>query len=320
MPSTDVSQAGRVVLITTGGTIAGVAASAQDHVNYRAGVLGAAELLASVPGLSEAAVESLTVAQIDSCDMDHATWMRLALVVQAQLARPEVAGVVVTHGTDTLEETAFFLHHTVQADKPVVLTAAMRPATAASPDGPQNLADAVALAGRAAQHGARGVLAVMGGVVHAGADLRKLHGYRIDAFSSGDAGPLALVQEGLVRRLRAWPDSAPAFAAVLHTDPADWPAVDIVTSHAGARGATLDALVAAGARGIVLAGTGNGTVHTALRAAAQRALHQGVQVMRASRCVAGGVVGAPDGALPSAGDATPAQARVLLLLRLVSGP
>ncbi len=320
MPSADVSQAGRVVLITTGGTIAGVATSAQDHVNYRAGVLGAAELLASVPGLSDAAVESLPVAQIDSCDMDHATWLRLARAVQTQLARPEVAGVVVTHGTDTLEETAFFLHHTVRADKPVVLTAAMRPATAASPDGPQNLADAVALAGRAAQHGARGVLAVMGGVVHAGVDLRKLHGYRVDAFSSGDAGPLALVQEGMVRRWRAWPDRAPAFAAVLDTDPAVWPVVDIVTSHAGARGATLDALVVAGARGIVLAGTGNGTVHMALRAAAQRALQQGVQVMRASRCVAGGVVGAPDGALPSAGDATPAQARVLLLLRLVSGP
>lgn len=319
MPSADVSQAGRVVLITTGGTIAGVAASAQDHVNYRAGVLGAAELLASVPGLSDAAMESLTVAQIDSCDMDHATWVRLARAVQTQLARPEVAGVVVTHGTDTLEETAFFLHHTVQADKPVVLTAAMRPASALSPDGPQNLADAVTLASDAGRQGVRGVLVVMGGVVHAGVNLRKLHGYRLDAFGSGDAAPVALMQEGRVRSLRACPAADPQFAAVLQTDPAHWPAVDIVTSHAGARAATLDALVAAGARGIVLAGTGNGTVHSELRMAAQRALQQGVQVMRASRCVAAGVVGAPAGALPSAGDATPAQARVLLLLRLVSG-
>lgn len=318
MPSADHSSAHRVVLITTGGTIAGVAATAREHVSYRAGVLGASELLAAVPGLADAAVESMALAQIDSCDMDHATWVRLARAIEGQLARPEVTGVVVTHGTDTLEETAYFLHHTVRADKPVVLTAAMRPATALSPDGPQNLADAVTLASEAGRDGVRGVLAVMDGVVHAGVDLRKLHGYRIDAFSSGDAGPLALIQEGLVRRLRAWPDSAPSFAAVLHTDPADWPVVDIVTSHAGARGATLDALVAAGARGIVLAGTGNGTVHTALREAAQRALQRGVQVMRASRCVAGGVVGAADGALPAAGDATPAQARVLLLLRLVS--
>ncbi len=317
MPSADVSQAARVVLITTGGTIAGVAASAQDHLNYRAGVLGATELLASVPGLDDVAVESLSVAQMDSCDMDQATWVRLAKAIERQLARPEVTGVVVTHGTDTLEETAFFLHHTVRAFKPVVLTAAMRPATARSPDGPQNLADALMLAANAGQHGARAVLVVMGGVVHAGENLRKMHGYRLDAFSSGDAGPVALMPEGRVRSLRAWPAADPQFAAVLQTDPEHWPAVDIVTSHAGARAATLDALVAAGARGIVLAGTGNGTVHAALREAAQRALQQGVQVLRASRCLAAGVMGAPAGALPSAGDATPAQARVLLLLRLV---
>lgn len=254
--------------------------------------------------------------------MDHATWVRLAQAIEKHLARPEVTGVVVTHGTDTLEETAFFLHHTVLAFKPVVLTAAMRPATALSPDGPQNLADAVTLAadaGPSGQSGVRGVLVVMGGVVHAGVNLRKLHGYRLDAFDSGDAGPVALMQEGTVRALCAWPTTDPQFAAVLQTDPADWPAVDIVTSHAGARAATVDALVAAGARGIVLAGTGNGTVHAAVRAAAQRAQQQGVRVVRATRCIAGGVVGAPADALPSAGDATPAQARVQLLLSLISG-
>jgi len=324
MPSADVTAARRVVLITTGGTIAGVAADAREHVSYRAGVLGAHELLAALPGFPgspEAAVESVALARLDSCDMDHSTWVRLARAVNDHLARPEVTGVVVTHGTDTLEETAYFLHHTVCAHKPVVLTAAMRPATAASPDGPQNLLDALTLAAGATGSGARGVLVVMGGTVHAGVDVRKLHGYRLEAFGSGDAGPVALVQDGAVRALRAWPAwSADApFAAVLQTDPADWPAVDIVTSHAGARAATLDALVAAGARGIVLAGTGNGTVHAALRAAAQRAQAQGVRVLRATRCVAGGVVGAPADALPSAGDATPAQARVQLLLSLVSG-
>jgi L-asparaginase len=200
----------------------------------------------------------------------------------------------------------------------------MRPATAASPDGPQNLLDALTLAAGATGSGALGVLGVlvvMGGTVHAGVDVRKLHGYRLEAFGSGDAGPVALVQDGAVRALRAWPawPADPPFAAALQTDPAVWPAVDIVTSHAGARAATLDALVAAGARGIVLAGTGNGTVHAALRAAAQRAQAQGVRVLRATRCVAGGVVGAPADALPSAGDATPAQARVQLLLSLVSG-
>lgn len=322
MPSADISPVRRVVLITTGGTIAGVAATARDHVGYRAGVLGAAELLAAVPGLAEAAeaaVESVALTQLDSCDMDHGTWVRLAKTIEEQLARPEVSGVVVTHGTDTLEETAFFLHHTVRAFKPVVLTAAMRPATALSPDGPQNLADAVTLAADAGQQSVRGVLVVMGGVVHAGVNLRKLHGYRLDAFGSGDAGPVALMQAGMVRAFCAWPGADPQFAAVLQTDPADWPAVEIVTSHAGARAATLDALVAAGACGIVLAGTGNGTVHATLRAAAQRAQQQGVQVVRATRCIAGGVVGAPADVLPSAGDATPAQARVQLLLSLISG-
>lgn len=317
MPSAAETPTPRVVLITTGGTIAGLAASPHEHVSYRAGVLGAAELLAAVPGLDGASVESLALARIDSCDMDHATWVRLALAIESQLLRPEVSGVVVTHGTDTLEETAFFLHHTVHAAKPVVLTAAMRPASAASPDGPQNLLDALVLAGGAGR--ARGVLAVLGGTVHAGESLRKLHGYRLDAFGSGDAGPLALLQDGVVRPLRAWPSGEPQFPAVLHTDPAAWPAVEIVTSHAGARAATLDALVATGAKGIVLAGTGNGTLHEALRAAAQRAMAQGVRVLRTTRCIAGGVVGAPPDALPSAGDATPAQARVWLLLGLISG-
>lgn len=304
-----------VVVIGTGGTIAGTAKQPQDHVGYKAGALTADDLIATVPALAGQALEAESLAQLDSCDMDHATWQRLAHAVLQHLARPEVAGVVITHGTDTLEETAFFLHHTVPADKPVVLTAAMRPATAPSPDGPQNLLDALTVARCA---GACGVLAVMGGVVHAGAELRKVHGYRLDAFSSGDAGPVALMQDGLIKRFRDWPSAQPAFAAVLALDPAQWPVVDIVTSHAGARAATVDALVASGARGLVLAGTGNGSVHAALLVAARRALGQGVAVRRASRCLLGGVVGAPPGELPSAGDATPAQARVQLLLELAT--
>ena len=304
-----------VVIIGTGGTIAGSAAGPQDHVGYRAGALAAADLVAGVAALGGQALEIESLAQIDSCDMDHATWVRLALAVQRHLARPEVCGVVVTHGTDTLEETAFFLHHTCAADKPVVLTAAMRPATAPSPDGPQNLVDALAVV---RQLGARGVLAVIGGVVHGACDVRKLHGYRVDAFGSGDAGPLALLQDGRVRLLRAWPDAQAAHGAALQVDSAAWPVVDIVTSHAGARAATVDALVAAGARGIVLAGTGNGSVHAQLLQAARQAERQGVRVLRASRCITGGVVGAPAGSLPSAGDLTPAQARVLLLLELLA--
>jgi L-asparaginase len=311
------SSASLVVVLGTGGTIAGTAARPQDHVGYTAGALSAADLLAAVPALAGQALENESLAQLDSCDMDHTTWVRLAHAVQRHLARPEVCGVVITHGTDTLEETAFFLHHTVVADKPVVLTAAMRPATAPSPDGPQNLVDACTVARDAK---ARGVVAALAGQVMAGADLRKVHGYRVDAFSGGDAGPLALVQDGQIRLLRAWPAAQPDHGYALALNPSAWPMVDIVTSHAGARGATVDALVAAGARGLVVAGTGNGSVHAELLAALRRAQAQGVQVLRASRCLAGGVVGSPDGALPTLGDATPAQARVRLMLRLLQVP
>ena len=314
MPSPVDKRSDIVVVIGTGGTIAGTAARPQDHTGYKAGTLTAADLIAAVPALAGQALESESLAQLDSCDMDHATWVKLALAVQRHLARMEVVGVVITHGTDTLEETACFLHHTVLAHKPVVMTAAMRPATAPSPDGPQNLVDALTVARQA---GAQGVLAVLGGSVYEGAMLRKVHGYRIDAFSGGDAGPVALVQDGRLRRFRDWPAQRPAHPTALTVDSADWPVVDIVTSYAGARGAALDAVVAAGARGVVIAGTGNGSVHATLMAAARRAEQQGVVVRRASRCLLGGVVGERADALPSAGELTPAQARVKLMLELI---
>jgi len=317
MPSTD----SLVVVIGTGGTIAGAATRPGAHLGYQAGALAAQALVDAVPALAGRAIEAHSLAQLDSCDMDHATWVALARAVTEQLARPEVAGVVVTHGTDTLEETATFLHRTVAATKPVVMTAAMRPATAPSPDGPQNLLDAVTLA---ATPGVQGVLLAFGGAVYAGTEARKVHGYRVEAFMGGDAGPLALWQDGRLRVLRAWPAVDGGAAAALAVPVAGWPVVDIVTSHAGARGASLAALVQAGARGIVIAGTGNGSVHHTLLAAAKAAQAQSVQVWRASRCVAGGVVEgegrAADalGIAPGAPDTTPAQARVRLLLALLT--
>lgn len=309
------SGSGRVVLIGTGGTIAGTAARADEHVAYASGTLAASDLVAAVPPLAAVPIEAETLARLDSSDMDHATWTALRDRAAWHLARPEVAAVVVTHGTDTLEETAYFLHRTLRADKPLVLTAAMRPATALSADGPQNLLDAVTVA---RCPGVRGVLAVLAGRVHAGAELRKLHGWRVDAFGSGDAGPLAVVEDGAVRAFRAWPDVALHRAAAALGDCVRWPVVEIVTSHAGAHGRTIDALVAAGARGLVIAGTGNGTVHQALATAARRAIAAGVPVLRASRCPLGGVVGAPADALPSAGPLTPPQARIELMLDLIA--
>jgi L-asparaginase len=300
-----------VVILGTGGTIAG----SGDDVGYTAGQVSVQQLVAAVPALKAVPLEAEQVAQVDSKDMTHAIWQALAQRLAHHLARPGVAGVVVTHGTDTLEETAWFLHRVLAPAKPVVLTAAMRPATSLQSDGPQNLLDAVTLA---SSPGARGVVAVLNGRVHGPADVRKALPFALDAFSSGEAGPLALIQEGRVRPLRPWPVGDGLGLPAIAADAARWPRVDIVVSHAGADGVVVDALVAAGARGLVIEGTGNGTVHASLLAAVERALQAGLPVLRASRCAGAAVVGAPAGALPSAGELSPAKARVELLLRLLT--
>jgi L-asparaginase len=275
-------------------------------------------LLAAVPPLAGWPIECEQLAQLDSKDMTLQLWLTLAAALRQRLQRSEVCGMVVTHGTDTLEETAYFLHRVLAPSKPVVLTAAMRPATSLQADGPQNLFDAVLLARDGRLHG---VLAVLGGTVRAAADLRKQHGWRIDAFGSGDGGALALLQDGALQRFRDTPPAAVQPAAVsLPEDAAAWPRVDIVTSHAGAGGEVIDALVAGGAQGIVIAGTGNGSVHQALLQAAQRAIDAGVPVVRATRCLLGGVLGAPTDALPSYGALTPWQARIELMLDLLLRP
>ncbi|MFL6664760.1 MAG: asparaginase [Rhizobacter sp.] len=305
-----------VVILGTGGTIAGTASDTTDHVGYTAGQLGVNQLVAAVPALAGASLEAEQVAQLDSKDMDFATWRALALRCSHHLARPEVAGIVVTHGTDTLEETAWFLQRVLAPSKPVVLTAAMRPATALSPDGPQNLVDALRVARWA---GARGVVAVLAGRVHAARDVRKVHPYRVDAFGSGDAGVIGEVEQGALRLHRPWPDEgAPLGVDRLPAADAAWPRVEIVTSHAGSDGGIVRAIVAAGVRGIVVAGTGNGSLHRALEAALRETRAAGVRVLRTTRCRDGRVVGGGADAWASADDLTPEKARVDLLLDLLS--
>ena len=301
----------RIVILGTGGTIAGQTQSAADNVAYVAGTIAVADLIAAVPPLAACALDTEQIAQIDSKDMSFALWRSLAQRVAHHLARADVAGIVVTHGTDTLEEMAYFLHRVLAPGKPVVLTAAMRPSGALSADGPQNLLDAVRLASLPE---ARGVLVCMAGAVHAGCEVRKAHPYRIDAFDSGDAGPVAYIEEGVLRRLRDWPEGeALGLARALSED---WPRVDIVLNYAGADGAIVDALCALGARGIVAAGTGNGTFGTPLEAALLRAQAHGVAVLRTSRTGRGRVIDTPS-ALPGAGGLTSVQARIELMLRLL---
>ena len=304
----------KIVILGTGGTIAGTAACATDAVGYRAAQLGVAQLVAAVPPLAALPIECEQVAQLDSKDMDFATWQRLAQRCAHHLARADVAGVIVTHGTDTLEETAYFLHRVLAPTKPLVLTAAMRPATSLLADGPQNLLDAVQLARDARAHG---VLVAVAGRVWAGAEVRKIDSYRLDAFDGGDAGPLAAIEEGALRWWREPPASDAFGLPRIARDAAAWPCVEIVLNHAGAGGELVDALVAQRVAGIVAAGTGNGTLHHALEAALQRAQAAGVRVLRSTRCAAGPVIGDAS-SLPSAAALTPVQARVEMLLQLLA--
>ncbi|MGJ7496137.1 asparaginase [Variovorax sp. RT4R15] len=314
----------RILVLGTGGTIAGRAAQPGDNIGYTAGEVGVAALVGGIDAPAGVTLEAEQVAQVDSKDMEFAVWQQLAQRCAHWLAQPDVAGIVITHGTDTLEETGFFLQSVLAPRKPVVLTCAMRPATALSPDGPQNVRDAIAVA---ATEGASGVVVVCAGVIHSALDVQKVHTYRVDAFASGDAGPHGYVEEGVVRLLRNWPTASEGRAQTA----IDWlasvgaaPRVEILTSHAGARGTIVDALVRereAGSpdavRGLVLAATGNGTLHRELEASALRAQATGIAVLRATRCTSGHILPKAGDALPDAGGLSPVKARIALMLELI---
>ncbi|MCP3721692.1 asparaginase [Paraburkholderia sp. CNPSo 3272] len=312
----------RIAVLATGGTIAGSAADAANTAGYQAGVIGVAQLLAAVPGLDAIArIHAEQVASIDSKDMSLALWSTLAQRVNELLASDEVDGVVITHGTDTLEETAYLLHLTVKSAKPCILTAAMRPATALSADGPLNLLNAVTLAAGEAAAG-QGVLVAFNNRVHCARDVAKISTYAVDAFQSPEIGALGWVQDGRVefqrRALRPHTVDAPFTAS------AQWPQVEIVMSYAGVSRAAVEALVAAGVDGLVVAGTGNGSIHGALQQSLAEAAGKGVAVVRASRVGSGHVMhngAAKDDTLGfvSSGTLSPYKARVLLLLALAAG-
>lgn len=312
----------RIAVLATGGTIAGSAADAAQTSGYQAGVVGVDRLLAAVPALAHVArIEAHQIASIDSKDLEVALWTTLAERITELAARDDIDGVVITHGTDTLEETAYALHLTIKTGKPVVLTAAMRPSSALSADGPLNLLGAVTVAGSKAAHG-QGVLVAFNNRIHCARDVVKTSTYAVDAFHSPEIGALGWVQDGRVefqrRVVRPHTAATPFVAGV------SWPVVEIVASYAGASRTTVDALVAVGVGGIVVAGTGNGSIHTAVQAALADARARGIAVVRSSRVGSGHVMrngAAPDDAcgFVSAGTLNPYKARVLLMLALAAG-
>ena len=312
----------KVVILGTGGTIAGLSGSAASNIEYTAAQLSVDQLISAVPALAclgEVVTEQL--AQIDSKDMSFAVWAALVTRVQHHLEQDDVQGVVITHGTDTLEETAYFLQAVLNPRKPVVLTCAMRPANALAADGPQNLLDAVTVAWHA---GATGVVTVCAGLIHSAQDVQKMHTYQLNAFSSGDAGVIGFIEENGLKLAKNWPlaqqihaRAAPEKVALLK-DTQSWPIVEIVMSHAGATGRGVEALVACGARGLVVAGTGNGSIHHALEAALLKAQAAGVRVVRATRCAQGRVLGKTNDHFPSFDGLSPVKSRIALMLQLMN--
>lgn len=319
------TQARRLVVLGTGGTIAGRASHVGDNVGYVAGQVAVHDLVALVPALAACPLDVEQVAQINSKDMVLGVWQALAARVAEHLSRPDVAGIVITHGTDTIEETAFLLQILLKPSKPVVLTCAMRPATALVPDGPQNLSDAVAVA---LHPDAKGVVVVCAGRIHGAVDVAKVHPYRTDPFDSGDAGSLGCVEEAAVRMFRAWPCAVrqgthDASGLQRLQEVGALPRVELVFSHAGADGALVRALLSpalpeeASLRGIVVAGTGNGTVHDDLLMALKQAQARGIEVVVASRCAQGRVIPHAGQPLPDSAGLSPVKARLALALRLL---
>lgn len=315
----------KIVVLGTGGTIAGTSASATDHTGYTAAQLGVQHLLDAVPGLSDALhgdpLVCEQVAQLDSKDMDHATWQALAQRTAHWLDQPDVRAVVITHGTDTLEETAWFLRQVLNSSKPVVMTCAMRPATALSPDGPQNVLDALAVA-RDPQ--ATGVWVVCAGQIHTAERVQKVHTYRLDAFSSGESGPQGWIEQGQVRwatHMNPMPKVAQCQTRAALTLPsADWPWVAVLHSHAGSDARQVQSMVAAGVKGLVVAGTGNGTLHHHWVAALQAAAAHGVAVRLTTRCAEGRLVGQAAHFQAAAAGLNAYKARVSLMLELMGAP
>lgn len=289
MQSSSLNFRPKILVLGTGGTIAGVSTTCPTEAGYRAGVLDIAQLVEAAPGIERLAdLQAEQLASIDSKDMRPAVWQKLASRIAQWFSQPDAAGCVITHGSDTLEETAYFLQCVLPVGKPVVLTAAMRPATALSADGPRNLYDAVQVAASLQAVG-RGVLCALHGHIHAACDVTKSHPEALVAFSSGSRGPLGFVGTQGVQFTRNSPDAG------MDTLPAPsigiWPWVELVSSHAGANGGVVRALLRASQHGgleprisgLVVLGTGHGTVHEDLQQALDEAVSEGVRVIYASR-------------------------------------
>lgn len=313
----------RVHLLATGGTIAGKAGSEVDP-GYRSGEVAVEGLIDAVPGLRELAqLRGEQVAQVGSQDMNDALWLLLAARIDALFGANEADGIVITHGTDTVEETGYFLHLVVKSPRPVVLTGAMRPATALSADGPLNLYNAVAVAADPEARG-RGAIVVLNDDLHCARDVTKASTTDVHTFISPGPGLLGSASYGRIRYFRQPPHPHSAASEFSVAGLERLPRVDILYAHANMPADLVRASVSLGARGLVVAGMGNGNVSTEAASALAEAVRAGVVVVRSSRGLSGDVgrnLELDDDALGlvAADQLNPQKSRVLLQLCLARG-
>jgi L-asparaginase len=310
-----------VVILATGGTIAGAAASGTQAA-YKSGAVTIDAMIAAVPGIGDlATIKGEQISNVGSQDMTMDIMLKLANRINELARSNDVDGIVVTHGTDTMEETAFFLNLTVKTDKPVVMVGSMRPSTAVSADGPLNLYNAVGVAADPNARG-RGVLVVMNDWIHAAHSLTKTSTTAIQTFMSPLRGLVGVANYGKNDFY-----SSPTWKHTTQTEfdvskVTSLPRVDIIFASADSSPDLIDAAAANGAKGIVIAGVGNGNMNKASLTAAANAVQKGVVVVRSSRVVTGVVgrnveVNDDELGFVASDELNPQKARILLMLALM---
>jgi L-asparaginase len=310
-----------IVILATGGTIAGAAASG-TQAGYTSGALTIDAMIAAVPGMTDlATIKGEQISNVGSQDMSFDIMLALAKRINQLLATPQVDGIVVTHGTDTMEETAFFLNLVVKSDKPVVMVGSMRPSTAVSADGPLNLYNAVGVAIDPNARG-RGVLVVMNDWIHGAHSLTKTSTTAVQTFMSPLRGVVGISTYGKndFYNNPQWKHTTGSEFDI--TNVTKLPRVDILFACADMSPDLIEASAHRGAKGIVLAGVGNGNVNKASLDAAAQVAKQGVVVVRSSRVATGTVgrnveVNDDELGFVASDELNPQKSRILLMLALL---
>jgi L-asparaginase len=310
----------KVRVLATGGTIAGAQASATDY-GYKSGAYDVNSLLSAVPNLDKLAViTGEQVASIGSQDMNDEIWLKLARRVNAVLAEPGTDGVLITHGTDTLEETGYFLTLVTDSTKPVVMVGSMRPATAISADGPGNIYNGVAVVTSPGAKG-KGTLIVLNDEIHYARNVVKTNTTSVQTFVSVNRGPAGVVNTGKVQWFEPM-DRKVGPATGFSVGALDkLPRVDVIYAHANMSADLIEAAIKNGAKGLVIAGVGDGNMTTPALDVLTRAAKSGVVVVRSTRLPSGitlrnNEVNDDEKGFVASGELNPAKSRVLLQLAL----